>query len=532
MTAVDLLVTNARVHTLAGDPAADADPDAEAVAVRDGRVVGVGSAYDLGFRADVETRVVDVEGRVVLPGFVDAHTHLTALGRRLVHADLGGAADREEALDRLRERAGETDGWVLGVGYDESAWDGGGYLTRDDLDAVSADRPVVAVREDMHVASLNGVALDRLREDLPDRDVQTGPDGPTGVVVEAAVEAVEAAIAPDATETRALVEAAQAHAVARGVTGVHDVVRRSHTPRVYRDMAAAGDLDVRVRLNYTADHLDALTGAGLATGHGTEMVRVGAVKAFADGSIGGRTARLSRPYADAPAATAGLGEAAGTGADGTSGDAVGTWLLPPDELRDLVVRADAAGFQVAVHAIGDRAVDAALDAFAAVDAPGTSRHRVEHAELASDDAIERMAGAGIVASVQPNFHRWSGPDGLYAARLGDRWRETNRLATLEEAGVRLAFGSDCIPLDPLAGIHHAVTAPVPAGRLDVGRAVRAYTRGGAYAGFDEGRAGTLTVGGYGDLVALDRSPWDNADALDDVTVDVTVVDGRVVYDDR
>jgi len=506
--AADLLLTNAEVHTLARP-----DETYEAVAVRDGWVVRVGDAYELGFLAGVDTRIVDLGGRVLLPGFVDAHTHLDVVGRKLVHADLSTAESRADALDALRARADAvSDGDpVLGFGYDESAWGERDYLTREDLDAVDATGPVVAVREDLHVVSLSSTALDRFGDGLPEAGVRRESGEPTGVVVEAAAEAVLDAFAPDTAATERYLRAAQTDANERGITGVHDMVRRSHAPQVYRDLAAAGELTLRVRLNYWADHLDALVETGLRTNHGEGLVRMGAIKAVTDGSLGGRTAKLSTPYADAP------GEH-------------GEWTLSPEAFRELLDGAEAAGFQVAAHAIGDAAVDAVLDAYADVaDDPAEARHRIEHAELASDAAIERLADFGVVASVQPNFHRWAGASGLYADRLGERRTQTNRLGRLAEAGVPLAFGSDCMPLDPLVGVAHAVDAPTDAQQVDVTEALRAYTAGGAYVGFDEDRLGTVEPGKCADLVVLDDSPW-AADDIAAIDVALTVVDGRIVHE--
>ncbi|AZH26871.1 amidohydrolase [Haloplanus aerogenes] len=507
--AADLLLTNAEVHTLARP-----DETHEAVAVRGGRIVRVGDAYELDFLAGVDTRVVDCGGGVLLPGFVDAHTHLELLGRKLVNADLSVAESRAEALDALRDRAAavESGAPVLGFGYDEHAWGETDYLTRADLDAVDASGPVVAVREDLHVASLDSTALERWVDDLPAEGVRREGDEPTGVVVEDAAAAVLDAVAPDPAETADLLRAAQRHANERGVTGVHDMIRCSHTSGAYRDLARQGDLSLRVRLNYWADHLDALLETGLRTNHGEGLVRVGALKTFTDGSLGGRTARLSEPYADAP------GEC-------------GEWTVTPAAFRDLFDSAESAGFQVAAHAIGDEAVDEVITTFAARD-DSDSRHRIEHAELASDDAIDRMADRGIVASVQPNFHRWAGESGLYADRLGDRRTATNRLRRLADAGVHLAFGSDCMPLDPLVGVHHAVNAPTDAQRLGVTEALRAYTLGSAYAGFDEDRLGTVEPGKRADLVVLDASPWGVPEAIRDIDVTLTVVDGDIVYDGR
>jgi len=521
--AADLLVTNAEVHTLA-----DPDETHGAVAVRDGRIVAVGSGYELDFLNGVETAVLDLDGRTVLPGFVDAHTHLpTITGRSLVHADLAGAADRAEALDRIRERAGEIGGgeWVLGFGYDESTWPAGerDYLRMNELDGVSRDRPVVAFREDMHVASLNGAAFDALREEMPDDDVLTAGGEPTGVVVEAAVDPVYEAVEPGVEELTELVEAAQARANALGVTTVHDMVRGTPAPEVYRRLDRDGDLTLRVRLNYWSDHYEAVREAGEVTNHGSERVRTGAIKTYTDGTFGGRTANVSEPYADV--------DADGDG-HGNGERATGQWIVDPGELSRIAGRADAAGYQLSAHAIGDEAVDAVVERFADCEAPGDARHRVEHAELVDDATVDRMADLGLVASVQPNFLKWARPGGLYESRLGDRRTETNRFADLLEAGVPVAFGSDCMPLDPLFGVHQTVNAPAERQRLGVTEALRAYTLGGAYAGFDEDRLGTVEAGKRADLVALERSPWDHPGDIENIDVALTLLDGDVVYDGR
>ncbi|WP_254546015.1 amidohydrolase [Halomarina pelagica] len=521
MTApADLVLTNAAVHTLA-----EPDEVHEAVAVRDGRVVRVDSAYEVRFLEGADTRVIDLDGGVVLPGFVDAHTHLPMVGRSLVHADLSAAGSPAEAISLLRESAddGDAEGPILGYGYDESAWEEARYLTREDLNAVSAERPVVAFREDMHTASLNSVALSRFVGEMPDGDVRREGGEPTGVVVEEAVDVLYAAVEPDAEGMRRLIEAARDRAHELGVTGIHDMVRKSAAPAVYRDLDAEGALDLRVRINYWSDHLDSLVDLGERTNFGSDLVRTGAVKSFTDGSFGARTAKLSEPYR------------------GTEED--GQWVVPSEELDELVARADGAGLQFTAHAIGDDAIEAVLDAYAESAgrrgrAPGTgtgsadARHRVEHAELLRDDLIERLADLGVVASVQPNFLKWAREGGLYEDRLGrERARETNRYRDLLDAGVPLAFGSDCMPMDPLFGVQQAVTAPDERQRLTVTEALRAYTSGAAYAGFDEHRLGTIEVGKRADLTVLARSPWEvDPSAIADVEVTHTVVDGRVVYE--
>jgi len=435
--AADRVFVDGEIHTLT-----DPDETYEAVAVRDGEIVRLGSTYDVKFLAGADTERIDLDGRVLLPGFIDAHTHMETLGRYLVHADLSAAENLDEAVSLLRERAQETDAsadpeWVLGYGYDESTWPEDRYLDREDLDAVSEDRPVVAFREDMHVASVNSVVLERHEDQMADADVHYENAEPTGVLVEEAVDVLYDAVSPDSEETGRLLTAAQARANELGVTGVHDMVRGSYAPEVYRDMDLAGDLSLRVRLNYWADHLDALVETGLRTNHGSEMVRTGAVKTYTDGSFGGRTARISEPYHD-------------------DTDEYGSWVVDPEELEEIVEKADEAGFQVTAHAIGDVAID---------------------------------------------------------------------------DGAPLAFGSDCMPLDPLEGVDHAVNTEVDAQRLSVTEALRAYTLGAAYAGFDEDRLGTVETGKLADFTVLEASPWET-DAIREIDVAMTVVDGDVVYDGR
>jgi predicted amidohydrolase YtcJ len=495
--AADSIFENADGHTLG-----PTDESFDAVAVYEGRIVRIGSDHEVRFLEGVETDVIDCAGRTLLPGFIDAHTHMEVVGRRLLHADLGAATGRGEALDLLRaESSGE---WVLGYGYDESTWDDRWYLTRNELDAVSTERPVVAFREDLHTASANSVVLDRYADELPESGVERKRGEPTGVITEDAAEFLRAETAPDRAETKRLVEAARDHAHERGVTGVHDMVRRSHAPAAYRELARDGNLDLRVRLYYWADHLDAIDELGLVTNGGNEYVEVGGVKTFTDGSIGAGTAKLSTPYADR---------------DGT-----GEWVVPPEELAGIVERATALDLQLAVHAIGDEAIAETLDALPADTA---LRHRIEHAELLPDD----LSAFDAVASMQPNFLRWAREGGLYETRLGDeRTAASNRVSDVLDAAVPLAFGSDCMPLDPLYGVQQVVTAPRESQRLSVTEALRAYTSGAAYAGHDEDRLGMIAPGMCADFVILSESPWEvDPSTIAGVEVEMTVVDGEVVH---
>jgi len=351
--------------------------------------------------------------------------------------------------------------------------------------------------------------------------VRTENGEPTGVIVEDALDVLWELVAPGRADARELLVAAQERAHRLGVTGVHDMVRNTALPWAYRALDREDRLRLRVRLNYWADHLDAVAEAGLAPGQGSEFVRTAAIKSYTDGAIGSRTARLREPYEDA----------------GDKEDAeYGQWVIDPEELHDIVADAAEADFPVAAHAIGDAAIDAALDAFedadAALDDPNR-RYRIEHAELADDEQIDRMAAAGVVASAQPNFLQWADEGGLYDRRLGvERRKRADRFRRWLDAGVALAFGSDCMPMDPLYGVDHAVNAPTDAQRISVTEALRAYTYGGAFAAGDEDRLGTIEAGKEADLVVLERSPWEHPDEIDEIDVALTVVDGDVVYDGR
>lgn len=504
--AADLIVTDAEIHTLT-----DPDETHEALAVRDGEIVRIGRRYEMGFLEGIDTRVLDLGGNVLLPGFIDAHTHMEMLGRRLVHADLSRASSIEDAVALLDEERKRTPGgWVLGYGYDESTWTDERLLWREDLDRVSKERPVVAFREDLHTGSLNSVALERYGSEMPADDVRRSGCDPTGVVVEDALALIRQETAPDSQGMHELIAAARDRAHERGVTCVHDMVRWSAAPRVYRELDREGRLGLRVRINYWSDHLDALDELGAVTNHGSGFVQTGGVKSYTDGSFGGRTAKLSEPYEN--------GE-------------TGQWVTDPEQFREIVTRTDDTGRQCCVHAIGDRAVEVVLDMYEETDDPERSRHRVEHAELLSQPLLERLAETDVVASVQPNFLKWAREDGLYEDRIGpERTRRTNWYRPLLDAGVPLAFGSDCMPLDPLFGVEQTVTAPTEQQRLTITEALRAYTAGAAYAGFDEHRLGTVETGKRADLVALDRSPWAvDLDQIASIDVTHTIVDGRVVY---
>jgi len=518
----ELLLCNCDVHVFDDDQTV-----AESVLFRDDRVTAVGSADEVESEA-TDPRVIDLDGRPVLPGFNDAHTHILSVGIQLIETDLSEADDREQALSMLSENAADTaDGnWVLGFGYDESTWPEGerSYLSRSELDDVSETNPVAVTRVDGHTVSLNSEALDEVEFEGVEHDVITDEqDEPTGRVVEDAAGRVKIASQPNVEKARRALDAAITRSHELGITSVQTMAGltavRDHGNLVQGTLQKArqdGELDLRVTYYVHASQADSLSDLELAPGFGDEYLRVGGLKTFSDGSLGSRTAKVHGEYADDP---------------GTDGQMV----HDGDTLEDWFREAARADQQIATHAIGGRAIDIVLDRYEAVldeyeiDDP---RLRIEHVELATDDALERFADHDIVASMQPNFLQWSKPDGLYETRLGtDALSTNNRFRDIDGADIPLAFGSDKMPPGPLYGIHHATNSEYDLQRLDVDRAIAAYTRGAAYAEHAEEFKGTLEPGKVADAVVLGRDPFENRAEIEDIDVEMTIVGGEVVYDD-
>ncbi len=506
----DLVLTGGQVRTM--DPA---HPRARAVAFGGGRILAVGTDAQAERWAGRETEVVDVGGKVVIPGFIDAHAHLMESAARVSNLRLGGAASMAAALGILRKgvaraRAG-AGGWIVADDWDESRWPEARYLTRHDLDLVSAGVPIAAVRVDRHMASVNTAALGRLQIPAGTRGLERDASrAPTGVLKEEAYKRMRDVLAPTAERLVENFARVARKALSLGITSIHDVVGE-RAIRAYQIVKARGCLPLRVSLMPRNTLLPHLAAIGLTRGFGDEWLRLGAIKVFADGSLGARTAALFEPYSDAPRVT-------------------GMLIHPPRELKRVLADVHDAGFQAAVHAIGDRAVALAIEAIEAAAPRKGPRHRIEHAELPHPEHVWRMARLGIVVVCQPNFvGQWSLPGGMYGARLGPRRTPRNNpFRELVDADVPLAFGSDGMPYGPLEGIHWAVNAPFEAQRLTVDEALAAYTRGGARAGFEEGEKGTLAPGKLGDAVVLDGDPWREPGRIRGMKAQIVVVGGNIM----
>ncbi|MCL9813407.1 amidohydrolase [Natranaeroarchaeum aerophilus] len=505
-----------RIHTL-GDTTSTTD----AIRFDGGIVSDVGTTI----RERSSDRRIDLDGNVVLPGFHDAHTHVLWVGLYERETDLSGVERRRDVLARLADNAARTEPgeWVLGFGYDESAWNDDTRLRRKELDGVSDQHPIVVQRVDGHTLSLNTQAIDRIDFSGADGVERDASDTPSGIVVEEAAGLVQREIYPDRERARELLDAACDRLHELGVTSVQDMAGLTTPSGTGDPMHAAfqqaqrdGELPLRIGYYIHVERAEELAALELASGFGDDRLRILGVKLFIDGSIGSRTAKLDGEFADD------LGNS-------------GEFVIGTDRLQTVLEQASERSQRVAVHAIGDAAIGRILSAFETVadryETPAPNL-RIEHLELATDEQLDRVASLDVLASMQPNFLQWAGDTGLYADRLEQRWHGgTNRLRDIRDRGIDLAFGSDTMPSGPLYGIHHAVNAPTAAQRLEVDEALRAYTHGGAVAEGTDDWKGTLEPGMAADAVVLESDPFDRPETINEISVVATIVDGELVYDD-
>jgi len=525
---VSLAVVNARVWT--GDARR---PWADALAVRGDRIAAVGSGAEVRKLAGDGARVVDARGGMVVPGFVDAHVHFVDGGFRLSSVQLRDARTPAEFVRRIRDFAATVPAgtWIEGGDWDHEQW-GGELPTRAWIDSVTPDHPVWLNRLDGHMALANSAALRAAGVADDVRDVEGGTvvrdagGRPTGVLKDNAMALVGRAVPDrsDALKDRAL-DAAMTYVAAQGVTSVHNMGSWDDLA-TFRRAHAAGRLRTRIYAAVPLSSWQRLRDAVEAEGRGDAWLRIGALKGFADGSLGSHTAAFLEPFTDQPADR-------------------GFFVTEPDTLYAWTRGADAAGLHVVVHAIGDRAIRAQLDVFERVareHGPRDRRFRIEHAQHVAPADLPRFGRLGVIASMQP-YHAID--DGRWAEKVigAERSRTTYAFRSLLDAGARVAFGSDWFvaPPTPLEGIYAAVTRRtlddrnpggwVPEQRITVEEALRAYTIAGAHASFEEGEKGTLERGKLADFVLLDRDLTRIApEAIRDARVLVTVVGGRVVHE--
>jgi predicted amidohydrolase YtcJ len=546
----DLVLTGGAVYTVDA-----ARSWAQAVAVRDGRIVAVGSDADMRPYAGARTEVVNLRGRMVLPGFQDAHVHVSGGGLERNRCDLTGVHTRQDYLAVIRDyadRSPEAE-WITGGGWSMDVFPGG-VPSKDDLDEVIPGRPVFLANRDHHGAWVNSRALalagiDAATPDPPDGRIERGAAGePGGTLHEGAMNLVQRLVpAPGLEEQVAGIVAGQRYLHSLGITAWQEAIVGDYAVvpdcfDAYREVARRGLLTARVtgalwwQRGAGLGQLDFLAERRAVAGQG--RFRATSVKIMQDGVCENFTAAMLAPYLD--------GHGHPTGARGTS-------FFDPEELKAAVTAIDARGFQVHIHAIGDRAVREALDAVAAARAangPRLGRHHIAHLQVVHPDDLPRFRDLGVLANCQP---LWASNEPqmteLTLPFLGpERSAWQYPFGSLARSGAQLCFGSDW-PVsspDPMWEMHTAVnrtTAPgypfrgpetdtpfLPDERVGLPTAIAAFTIGSAYVNHDEHEAGSVEPGKRADLVVLDRDLFAQPAAeIALAQVDLTLVDGAVVH---
>ncbi len=512
-------------------------PWAEAVAVRGEKIFALGKSREIKSLAGENARVLNLEGGLVLPGFIDSHTHFLDGGFSLLSIRLREAKSKAEFVALIKEKAAELGPgeWILNGNWDQQQFDPPELPRREWIDAVTPENPVCVTRHDGHMALANSLALHLagITRATPSpeggevlRDPATGE--PTGILKDAAMDLVMQHIPEPSFEAKIkAAEAALRHAAERGVTSVHDMAVAGNFD-VYQELLKRGGLTSRIFLYIPVSEVEVYSRLCLKTPFGNDYLKIGGLKGFVDGSLGSSTALFFEPYTDDPGLT-GL---------------LNAQMFPEGIMEKRILEADRAGLQVAIHAIGDKANALILDIFEKVmiqNGPRERRWRVEHAQHLRPEDIARMGRLGIIASVQP-YHAID--DGRWAeAKIGrERCRTTYAFRSLLDAGVLLACGSDwtVAPLDPLSGIYAAVTRQTtdgknpggwfPEQKISLEEALRGYTWNGAFAEFAENRKGSIAVGKLADLVILDRNIFDiPAEEISRARVVTTIVGGTIIF---
>ena len=531
--AADLIIQNARVWTVDRS-----QPEAQAVAILGDRIVAVGSSQQVGRWRGPDTRLVDAGGRRLMPGFNDAHVHFVDGGSQLDNVELNDATSPQEFARRIGERAAKTatGSWLLGGDWDETKWSPAELPTKELIDAATPNTPVAVNRYDGHMVLANSLALKLagLTAQTPDPDggviVRDKNGNPTGALKDAAQDMLFKVIPPlTHDQRRHAIERALEHAASLGVTSVQNMNPDYADIAVYNELLNEGKLTTRIYAAPLITQVDDQVKIGIRRAFGGPYLRIGAVKAYADGSLGSATAYFFEPFSDQP------------GNRGILSDE----MHPISLMRDRMMRADAAGLQICTHAIGDAGISAILDIYAEIEKQHGNRDRrwrIEHAQHMAAKDFDRFARLHVIASVQP-YHAID--DGRWAERrIGhDRATRTYAFRTFLDHGVRLALGTDwnVAPLNPMLTLYAATTRATldgknpngwfPEQKLTIKEAIEAYTMGSAYAEFQENDKGSITPGKLADMVLLNGDIL-NIDPVQirDVKVLKTWVGGKLTYD--
>ncbi|MDM7922242.1 MAG: amidohydrolase [Pyrinomonadaceae bacterium] len=527
----DMVVLNANIRTMDAKRTV-----ARAMAIVDNKIVAVGTEDQIRAFVGPKTMQINAGGKTIIPGFNDAHVHFLETGQQLSSVDLRDAKSPQEFVERIKNFAAKLPKgrWILGGKWDHENWTPNNLPTAAMIDAVTPDNPVFIDRLDGHMALANSLAMRLAKVDKNTKDVEGGEivrdaaSNPTGVLKDAAMGYISRVIpSPSWEERMEAATAATEYAASLGVTSVTDVSAGTDIG-VYQELLRQGKLKTRIYGCSPLSDYKRWERTGLRSAFGDAMLRVGCLKGYSDGSLGSTTAWFFQPYLDAPNSV------------GLAADEVPT-------MPEMVDKADKAGLQINIHAIGDRANATVLDIFAktaAANGERDRRFRIEHAQHLRQEDIKRFGAQKVVASMQP-FHIID--DGRWAAKRIDeaRLKGTYAFRTLLDNGGVLAFGSDSpvAPLNPIWGVYGSVTRRtldernpngwIPEQKISVDETVRAFTWGSAYAEFQENLKGTLEVGKLADFVMLSDDIFTiDPPKIRDVRVLMTVVDGRVVFQIR
>jgi predicted amidohydrolase YtcJ len=535
----DAIFVNGKVWTVDR-----ARPEVEALAVWRDRIVAVGSTDDVKKLAGPATKVMDLQGRRVVPGFYDSHVHLLGSGLQISRVDLKDAADEAEFGRRLVgfDRKMPRDRWMLGGEWDHDRTFNGQLPTAELIDKYVKDRPAFLRRYDGHMAIVNTHVLRLAGITAATADPaggviyrKPGTKEPSGVLRDNAMGLVDRLIPPPSeAEIVEAVRSALDEARRVGVTSLEDMdgsdaATRRTLFRLYQRLARAGQMTARVDLRWPLAEWQELARLAVQADFGNDYVRIGGVKGFVDGSLGSSTAKMFEPFLNEPGST-------------------GVFVTPRDKLSEWIIGADKAGLSVAVHAIGDRANAELLDIFAEasrVNGPRDRRFRIEHVQHLRPQDYRRFHELGVIASMQP-YHAVD--DGRWAeGRIGSgRCASSYAFGSLLKEQALVAFGSDwsVAPLNPLLGIDAAVNRRTldgkhpngwfPDQKITAAQAVEAYTLASAYASFQDRDRGSLAPGKLADFVVLSRDILADSerDGIAGAAVVTTVVGGKIVYEKR
>ena len=532
--AADLIITHARVWTI--NPA---QPEAAAVAVLNGRIVAVGSDQAVARWRGAQTQVVDAGGRRLVPGFNDSHVHLLDGGESMEAVQLNDATSNADFVRRLAAYAAKSPkgDWIRGGEWDETKWLPAELPTRQQIDAATPDNPVSIDRYDGHMVLANARALALAGITRATLDpaggviVRDAQGEPTGALKDAATELINKVIpAPNREQCRRAMANVLREAARLGVTSAQAMSADDDTLTTLREFLNEGRLTLRVYVAPPIARVEDQARLGIGRAFGGPMLRIGALKAFADGSLGSRTAYFFDPFLD----------------QSTNRGLLSQDMQPLEKMRGWMMRADDAGLQLCTHAIGDAGISAILDLYQNIqDSHGVRdrRWRVEHAQHMAAKDFDRFAALGVIASMQP-YHAID--DGRWAeARIGhDRASRTYAFRTFLDQHVRLAFGTDwpVAPLNPMLGLYAAITRATldgknsggwfPEQKLSIQEAISAYTAGSAYAEFQDHDKGSIEIGKLADLVLLSEDVISiRPEKLREVRVVTTWLGGVAIYDE-